>query len=282
WSFRSCRIHALTKPGCGTTEKTKSNAFALMDQLGVASSDIDVRELCMQTFCSMDHQPFGIDCSQVSAEDFQQTLTRLPAEQRHDLVFENVQARVRTFLLMSKGFVLGTGDLSEAALGWSTYNGDHMSMYNPNCSIPKTLVSFLVRHVAMHEFDGPTRETLLSIADTTISPELLPPSEEGEIVQSTEETIGAYELHDFFLYNIVRNGFSPEKIRFLAQFADFSGNYSPEEIAATLETFLRRFFANQFKRSCVPDGPKVGSVSLSPRGDWRMPSDASANAWLDD
>jgi NAD+ synthase (glutamine-hydrolysing) len=181
---------------------------------------------------------------------------------------------------MSRGFVVGTGDLSEAALGWSTYNGDHMSMYNPNCSIPKTLVKFLVRFVALHEFDGPTRETLLDIAETTISPELLPASKQGEILQSTEETLGPYELHDFFLFNVVRNGYGPAKVLELAAIADFREAHSPESIRKALELFYRRFFANQFKRSCVPDGAKVGTVSLSPRGDWRMPSDAEVDAWL--
>jgi NAD+ synthase (glutamine-hydrolysing) len=182
---------------------------------------------------------------------------------------------------MSRGFVVGTGDLSELALGWCTYNGDHMSMYNPNCSIPKTLVKFLVEYVAMHEFEaGPVRETLLSIVATTISPELLPMAASGEIEQSTEETIGAYELHDFFLFNTVRCGFAPEKILFLADHATFTRSYDRETLERTLLTFYRRFFSQQFKRSCLPDGPKVGTVSLSPRGDWRMPSDADAGAWL--
>jgi NAD+ synthase (glutamine-hydrolysing) len=193
-----------------------------------------------------------------------------------------VQARIRTFLLMSRGFVVGTGDLSEAALGWSTYNGDHMSMYNVNGSIPKTLVKFLVRYVALNEFEGAVRETLLSIAGTPISPELLPLSDTGETLQSTEDTLGPYELHDFFLFHFIRNGFGREKVLFLSRFAQFTQDHTPEEIERTLDVFYKRFFANQFKRSCVPDGPKVGSVSLSPRGDWRMPSDADPWIWLRD
>ncbi len=182
---------------------------------------------------------------------------------------------------MSRGFVVGTGDLSELALGWSTYNADHMSMYNPNCSIPKTLVAFLVRYVATDEFDeGPVRETLLSIAGTTISPELLPTAASGEIEQSTEDYLGPYELHDFFLYNAVRNGYSPAKILFLSEHAAFTRPYPRDLVERTLETFIRRFFSQQFKRSCIPDGPKVGTVSLSPRGDWRMPSDADPAIWL--
>jgi NAD+ synthase (glutamine-hydrolysing) len=182
---------------------------------------------------------------------------------------------------MSRGFVVGTGDLSELALGWATYNGDHMSMYNPNCSIPKTLVRFLVRYVAEDELPaGPARETLLSIVNTMISPELLPYSSAGEIEQSTEATLGPFELHDFILYQTVRCGHSPEKIRFLAEHATFTERFELGAIDAALRTFFTRFFSQQFKRSCVPDGPKVGTVSLSPRGDWRMPSDAEASAWL--
>ena len=167
------------------------------------------------------------------------------------------------------------------ALGWSTYNADHMSMYNPNCSIPKTLVKFLVRYVALHEFpEGPARETLLSIAATTISPELLPVSFAGEIEQSTEATLGPYELHDFILFHAIRCGYSPEKILFLSDFATFTQPYSRGLIERTMRTFFTRFFSQQYKRSCVPDGPKVGTVSLSPRGDWRMPSDADPQEWL--
>jgi NAD+ synthase (glutamine-hydrolysing) len=274
------RVRALTLPGFGTTVRTRQNAIALMKHLGVQSDSIDIRPLCLEAFRELRHKPFDIDAAGMDAETLQQALADLPPDRRHDLVFENVQARLRTFLLMSRGFVVGTGDLSEAALGWSTYNGDHMSMYNPNTSIPKTLVKFLVRYVALHEFDGPTRDTLLDIAATTISPELLPAGKEGEILQSTEETLGRYELHDFILFNAIRNGSGPEKIRFLAAHADFREPHAPDEIDRALRTFYTRFFANQFKRSCIPDGPKVGTVSLSPRGDWRMPSDAEATAWL--
>jgi NAD+ synthase (glutamine-hydrolysing) len=275
------RIDGLTMPGFGTTQRTRRNALDLMDHLGVSSETIDISPLALETFKELHHAPFGIDCSRLDVDAFKAALAQVPRERRHDLTFENVQARLRTFLLMSRGFVIGTGDLSEMALGWSTYNGDHMSMYNPNASIPKTLVKFLVEYVAMHEFEaGPVRDTLLSIVATTISPELLPMAASGEIEQSTEETIGAYELHDFFLFNTVRCGFAPEKILFLADHATFTRSYDRETLERTLLTFYRRFFSQQFKRSCLPDGPKVGTVSLSPRGDWRMPSDADAGAWL--
>jgi NAD+ synthase (glutamine-hydrolysing) len=181
---------------------------------------------------------------------------------------------------MNRGFVIGTGDVSELALGWCTYNADHMSMYNPNVSIPKTLVKFLVRWVAEHEFTGPAQRTLHDIVATMISPELLPTGANGEIVQQTESVIGPYELHDFFLFHFLRYGASPEKILFLAGHAEFERKYSADEIRRWLKVFVQRFFANQFKRSCLPDGPKVGTIALSPRGDWRMPSDASAAAWL--
>jgi NAD+ synthase (glutamine-hydrolysing) len=217
----------------------------------------------------------------MDAQSFRAALARVPREARCDLVFENVQARLRTFLLMSKGFVVGTADLSELALGWSTYNGDHMSMYNPNCSIPKTLVRFLVRYVATNQFpEGPVRQTLLSIVETTISPELLPASTTGEIEQSTEATLGPYELHDFILYHAIRCGYSPAKILFLSQFASFTQSYPRRVFEKTMRMFYERFFSQQYKRSCIPDGPKVGTVSLSPRGDWRMPSDADPDLWL--
>jgi NAD+ synthase (glutamine-hydrolysing) len=191
-----------------------------------------------------------------------------------------VQARMRMNLLMNAGFVVGTGDLSELALGWCTYGGDQISMYNPNVSIPKTLVRFLVRWVAEHEFEGETRRVLLDIVATTISPELLPAGEEETPLQATEEVIGPYELHDFFLYYFLRFGFGPAKIFYLARHARFDRAYSDEEVLRWLGVFLQRFFAQQYKRSCLPDGPKVGTVSLSPRGDWRMPSDARVAAWL--
>ena len=274
-------VHGLTMPGFGTTQRTRTNALDLMAHLGVSSETIDISALALEAFREMGHAPFGIDCRGMDVEAFRAALARVPAESRCDLTFENVQARLRTFLLMSKGFVVGTGDLSELALGWCTYNGDHMSMYNPNCSIPKTLVKFLVRYVAMNQFpDGPVRRTLLSIVETTISPELLPASLAGEIEQSTEATLGPYELHDFILYNAVRCGYSPAKILFLSEFATFTQDYPRELIERTMRTFYTRFFRQQFKRSCVPDGPKVGTVSLSPRGDWRMPSDADPAEWL--
>ena len=278
WSRR--RIHGVTLPGFGTTDRTRNNATQLMEYLGVSSDQIDIRSLSLEAFASLRHAPWGIETHEKSLDEFVEALSARADAEQGDLVFENVQARLRTFLLMSRGFVIGTGDLSEAALGWSTYNGDHMSMYNPNCSIPKTLVRALVRYVAEHEFEGAARETLLDIAETVISPELLPVSASGDLLQSTEESVGPYELHDFFLYHTLRHGFGPQKILALAEVAAFTREYEPEEIRGTLETFYRRFFANQFKRSCVPDGPKVGSVSLSPRGDWRMPSDAAVNAWL--
>ena len=275
------RVKGLTMPGFGTTDRTRTNAERLMGQLGTAADRIDVRPLCLETFRELGHRPFGIDPAGMTVDEFQSALADVPTADRHDLVFENVQARARTFLLMSRGFVLGTGDMSELALGWCTYNADHMSMYNVNCSVPKTLVSFLVRYAAEHEFDGETRDTLLDVAETTISPELLPAGLTGEIQQSTEDTLGPYELHDFFLYHTVRNGFPPAKVLYLAEHAEFTKDYDRATVRETLKTFYRRFFANQFKRSCVPDGPKVGTVSLSPRGDWRMPSDAEAGAWLE-
>jgi NAD+ synthase (glutamine-hydrolysing) len=275
------RIHGLTMPGFGTTTRTRINALELMRQLGVRADSIDIRPLCLAAFQAIEYRPFGIELGNLGVAEFQQALGGIHPDACQDLVFENVQARIRTLLLMSRGFVVGTGDLSESALGWSTYNADHMSMYNPNCSIPKTLVQFLVKYAALQEFDAAARETLLSIVATTISPELLPLSAEGQNPQSTEAHLGPFELHDFFLFNFVRNGFSPEKILFLSQYAEFVHSHPQEEVEKTLRLFYRRFFANQFKRSCVPDGPKVGSVSLSPRGDWRMPSDADAQIWLD-
>jgi NAD+ synthase (glutamine-hydrolysing) len=279
WSRR--RIHGLTMPGFGTSAGTLANARRLMELLGIVGAEADIREACLQLFRDLQHCPFGLSVAGKSIEEFQGEIEALPIQRQTDLVFENVQARVRTLMLMSRGFVLGTGDLSEQALGWSTYNGDHMSMYNVNCSIPKTLVQFLVRYVASHRYTEELRRILLAIADTPISPELLPLSVAGSIQQATESSIGPYELHDFFLYHFLRTGASPEKILYLASQASFAKAYEPEMVKQTLQTFFRRFFANQFKRSCVPDGPKVGSVSLSPRGDWRMPSDASVAAWLD-
>ncbi len=268
------RIDALTMPGFGTTTSTRRNAGELMGALHVQRSEVDIRPLCLQAFAALDHAPLGLPLKESEdVERFQQRLQQVPAGTQ-DLVFENVQARMRTFVLMNRGFVLGTGDLSEQALGWSTYNGDHMSMYNVNTSIPKTLVRFLVRYAADHYFEDPVRGLLHAISSTPISPELLPPAEDGSIGQETEQQVGAYELHDFFLYHVIRFGFSPAKILHLARHATFERPYEEEALRETLDTFYRRFFQNQFKRSCVPDGPKVGTVSLSPRGDWRMPSDA--------
>jgi NAD+ synthase (glutamine-hydrolysing) len=276
------RIRALTMPGFGTTTRTKGNAVALMKALGVSARECDIRQICLDQMLLLNHRPFGLPLEGETAESLAEKLRHLPPEKRTDLVFENVQARARTELLMNTGFVIGTGDLSELALGWTTYNADHMSMYNPNVSIPKTLVKFLVKWVAEHEFDGPARHTLLDIVDTVITPELLPTDAAGKIVQSTEAAIGPYELVDFFLYHFLRWGSNPQRILFLAEQAGFTKPYSPAEVRQWLRVFLTRFFANQYKRSCIPDGPKVGTVSLSPRGDWRMPSDASARAWLDE
>lgn len=276
------RIHGLTMPGFGTTRKSQSNAERLMELLGVTSETIDIRSNCFESFIALKHRPFGIDLGGLDPESLQRKLEQLPAHQRNDLVFENVQARMRTMLLMNRGFVLGTGDMSELALGWCTYNADHMSMYNVNCSIPKTLVKFLVQYVAEHLVEPPVRKILIDILNAPITPELLPLSADQQIVQSTEATIGPYELHDFFLYHFVRSGAEPKRILLLADQAQFDRPYTHEEIRTTLIVFLKRFFTSQFKRSCVPDGPKVGSVSLSPRGDWRMPSDAEIDAWLAD
>lgn len=274
-------IRALTMPGFGTTQRTRSNAQALMQHLGVSAREIDIRQLCLDEMRALGHRPFGIDLSSLSVEDFGKKLHSLSAEARHDLVFENVQARMRTSVLMNTAFVVGTGDLSEQALGWTTYNGDHMSMYNPNISIPKTLVKFLVRWAAENEFTGEARRTLLDIVGTIISPELLPAGADGAAVQSTESVVGPYELHDFFLFHLLRYGAPPEKILFLAEHAGFDKAYTPAELRQWLQVFVKRFFANQFKRSCLPDGPKVGTVAISPRGDWRMPSDAQAKLWLE-
>jgi NAD+ synthase (glutamine-hydrolysing) len=274
------RIHAFTLPGFGTSARTLNNARALMKHLGVTAQEIDIRGLCLEEMRLLGHRPFGIDLANLTVDELTARLNQVPAAQCNDLAFENVQTRVRTNLLMNRGFMVGTGDLSELALGWCTYGGDHMSMYNPNVSIPKTLVKFLVRWAAENEFEGEARKTLLDIVATTISPELLPAGVDGQTIQDTEFTIGPYELHDFFLFHFLRYGVPPEKILFLAEHANFDRKYSPEEIRRWLRVFIQRFFGNQFKRSCLPDGPKVGTISLSPRGDWRMPSDAQATAWL--
>lgn len=256
-------VVGITMPGFGTTDRTYTNAVNLMNLLGITVREINIRQACLQHFDDLGHNP-----------------------ELHDVTYENSQARERTQILMDAanqmgGFVIGTGDLSELALGWATYNGDHMSMYGVNTSVPKTLVKHLVSWVAHNEADESTCKVLLDIVDTPISPELIPADEQGNIVQKTEDLVGPYELHDFFLYYTLRWGFRPSKIRFLASQA-FAGAYSDDVITHWLQTFCRRFFNQQFKRSCLPDGPKVGSCSLSPRGDWRMPSDASSALWLTD
>jgi NAD+ synthase (glutamine-hydrolysing) len=273
------QIRALTMPGFGTSTRTLRNAEALMRHLGVSAAAIDIRLLCLEEMRALGHRPFGIALEGLSVDALSARLQEVPPAERHDLIFENVQARMRTSLLMNTGFVVGTGDLSELALGWCTYNGDHISMYNPNVSIPKTLVKFLVEWAANNEFGGEAQKTLLDIVATKISPELLP-HREGQIAQETESVIGPYELHDFFLFHFLRYGAPPEKILYLASQASFHARYTTEELRHWLQVFVRRFFANQFKRSCLPDGPKVGTIALSPRGDWRMPSDAQANLWL--
>ncbi len=277
----AAKILAFTMPGFGTTARTKGNAHALMKHLGVTAREVDIRLLCLEEMRAMGHAPFGIPLAGLTVETLAAKLQQVPADKRQDLVFENIQARMRTSILMNAGFVIGTGDLSESALGWCTYNGDHMSMYNPNASIPKTLVKFLVRWAAENEFAGDARKVLLDVVDTEISPELLPTAADGGGGQSTEGAIGPYELHDFFLFHFLRYGAPPAKILYLAGQTKFDRAYTADEIARWLRVFIKRFFANQFKRSCLPDGPKVGSISLSPRGDWRMPSDAAAQAWLE-
>ena len=247
-------ITGITMPGLGTTRRTHDNSLELMRLLGISSSEIDICAATRQHFADI-----GQD------------------ESVHDVTYENSQARERTQILMDManklgGIVIGTGDLSELALGWCTYNGDHMSMYAVNSSIPKTLVRTLVIWASCNRFGDEVRDVLLDIADTPISPELTPADSEGRIAQKTEDLVGPYELHDFFLFNCLRYGFGKEKILFLAKQA-FSGIYSDETIERWLDVFMRRFVRQQFKRSCLPDGPKVGSVALSPRGDWRMPTD---------
>jgi len=274
------RIRAFTMPGFGTTGRTRANARALMQQLGVSAAEIDIRPLCLEEMRVLKHHPFGLNLEGVGIEGLTAQFRQLPAEACADVIFENIQARMRTSILMNTGFVVGTGDVSELALGWCTYNGDHMSMYNPNSSIPKTLVKFLVQWVADNEFTGDARKTLLDIVATEIAPELLPAGKDDQIVHRTEDVVGPYELHDFFLFQFLRYGAPPEKILFLAEHAQFDQRYSGAELKRWLAVFIKRFFANQFKRSCLPDGPKVGSISLSPRGDWRMPSDAQAEMWL--
>ncbi len=279
-------IHGYTMPGYGTTARTKGNAHALMQHLGITPHEVDIRKACLAQMQEEGHKPFGIDLDGLDVESFTAKLVAAQdnavatGTELKDLYFENVQARMRTKILMDNGFVIGTGDVSELAKGWCTYNGDHMSMYNVNCSVPKTLVKFLVHWAALKVFDGDTRVTLVDIVETEISPELLPAGKDGKIAQKTEEKVGPYELVDFFLYYMVRFGMTPEKMLYLARHAQFNQVYSEADLLKWLRDFLVRFFDNQFKRSCVPDGPKVGSISLSPRGDWRMPSDADGDIWL--
>ena len=259
-------VIGITMPGFGTTDRTYNNAMKLMQTLGVTIREISIAKAVTQHFEDIGHNP-----------------------KQHDTTYENAQARERTQILMDvankeNAIVVGTGDLSELALGWATYNGDHMSMYGVNAGVPKTLIRYLVSYVAGEM----ATETLLDIVDTPISPELIPADENGQIKQKTEDLVGPYELHDFFIYYFMRYGFSPSKIYLLAKKAFCSPSpvegrgalYDEETIKKWLKVFCRRFFTQQFKRSCMPDGPKVGSVSLSPRGDWRMPSDASYNLWI--
>lgn len=255
-------IVAVTMPGFGTTDRTYDNAVSMIRQLGVTFMEVNIKDAVRQHFSDIGHD-----------------------ENNHDVTYENSQARERTQILMDianqrNGMVIGTGDMSELALGWATYNGDHMSMYAVNASVPKTLVRHLVDYYAQTCGEDDLKKVLQDVLDTPVSPELLPP-ENGEIAQKTEDLVGPYELHDFFLYYVLRFGFTPEKIYRLAIIA-FERTYSSGVILKWLKTFYRRFFTQQFKRSCLPDGPKVGTVAVSPRGDLRMPSDACARIWLDE
>lgn len=255
-------IIGVTMPGFGTTGRTHSNAIKLMESLGITIREIPIVDAVNQHFHDIGHD-----------------------SSIHDVTYENSQARERTQLLMDianqvGGMVLGTGDLSELALGWATYNGDHMSMYGINAGIPKTLVRYLVRWFAIDTHDDDCKQCLMDIIDTPISPELIPADEHGDIVQKTEDLVGPYELHDFFLYYTLRYGFDPKRIYMMACHAFEGSEYDTNVIKYWITVFFQRFFRQQFKRSCLPDGPKVGSVCLSPRGDWRMPSDASSEVWL--
>ncbi len=256
------KIIGVTMPGFGTTDRTYNNAIQLMKSLGISIREIDIKAACEQHFKDIRHHP-----------------------ETHDATYENSQARERTQILMDianqmNGLVIGTGDLSELALGWATYNGDHMSMYSVNSGIPKTLVRHLVDWVADVQVDNDSAKILKDIVCTPVSPELLP-AKNGQISQCTEDIVGPYELHDFFLYYTIRFGFSPWKVFYLSKVA-FEEKYTQESILQWMEIFYKRFFSQQFKRSCIPDGPKVGSINLSPRGDWRMPSDASSELWLNE
>ncbi|MDE5942977.1 MAG: NAD(+) synthase [Clostridia bacterium] len=254
-------IIAVTMPGFGTTDKTKGNSLKLIEALGATAKIIPIKESVEKHFDDIGHDP-----------------------ENRNVTYENAQARMRTMVLMDlandlNGIVLGTGDLSEFALGWATYAGDHISMYGVNCSVPKTLVKHLIRYEA-EKLGGQVEKVLKSILDTEISPELLPPDKNGNIAQKTEDIVGPYILHDFFLYYAVRWAYEPEKLQYIAN-KTFKGMFDEKTISKWLKSFYKRFFMHQFKRSCIPDGVKVGSVSLSPRGDWRMPSDAVSKVWLD-
>ncbi len=256
-------VHAITMPCFGTTGRTHSNAKKLMDALGVTSLEISIKDACVGHCKDIGH----------------------PIDQ-YDVTFENIQARERTQVLMDYscrvgGLVIGTGDLSELALGWCTYNADHMSMYGVNCSVPKTLLKFMIEMMAQKAEYSAVKDILLDIIDTPISPELLPPDSDGTIGQETESLVGPYILHDFFLYHAIKHSFEPKKIYHIAKCA-FAGNFDDDTIKKWLKTFYRRFFTQQFKRSCQPDGVKVGSVAMSPRADWKMPSDAYASLWIEE
>ena len=256
--YNRSQVIGVTMPGFGTSDRTYSNAIAMMEELGVSIHEIPIRDMATQHLNDINHDL-----------------------NNHDITYENAQARIRTLVLMDlankyNGLVVGTGDMSELALGWATYCGDQMSMYGVNAGVPKTLVRYLVRYAAENIFGERLREILMDVIDTPVSPELLPTDDEGNIAQITEDKVGPYELHDFFLYYFLRYGFTREKIAFMASMA-FDGVYSEEVIEHWLSVFMHRFFTQQFKRSCLPDGPKVVGVSLSPRGDWRMPSDVAIN-----
>jgi NAD+ synthase (glutamine-hydrolysing) len=259
-------IIGVTMPGFGTTKITYENAIKLMTDLGISTREIDIKPACLQHFSDIGHKP-----------------------DIYDTTYENVQARERYQILMDiankeGGLVIGTGDLSELALGWCTYNGDHMSMYNVNCGVPKTIIGYLINWIAENkvtEVSENIKETLYKITSIPISPELLPPMKDGEIKQKTEDIIGPYELHDFFLYHAIKQGMSPKKVVFLAEYA-FKDKYDKDTIKKWMRVFLKRFFSQQFKRSCMPDGPRIFSISLSPRGGLSMPSDARGNLWLNE
>ena len=256
-------IIAINMPGFGTTNKTKSNAEKLAEEFGVTFKSISINDSVNQHFKDISHD-----------------------DKIHDITYENAQARMRTMILMdianqSNGLVIGTGDLSEIALGWNTFNGDQMSMYGLNSGVPKSLVKYIIKWYAEKVYNGNISDILTDILNTPVSPELLPLDKEGNNPQETEKTIGPYILHDFFLYNFIRCSFSPQKVQFLANIA-FKDEYSAEEIEKWLKIFIKRFFSQQFKRNSMPDGTKIGTVSLSQRADWRMPSDIKYESWLND